>query len=297
MDHVRIDPKFRRKPRPKRAGWAAREVFKFLLEVSAEFDLHGRFSPSMQDVAWLTDEWVNGDESARDYAALMLGAQLPRLVEVGLLTRDAAELVITDWEDFYKPAKPNAQRQADWRARNAAPAAPLPVTTSNASVTAVTEPVTRNASNESNATTQHSTTQHSTKGEAAPPPPVPAAPKPPPPATSAPTTAPEGPGTLRDRLEATFQRVKRAPYRWRTQDDNAVRELLAAAADNWGEVDRRWALALARARFPTCSSVPELAKHWNAYATDEPKAPKDKGRFVNAQDAQHTEKVGVVDGF
>lgn len=82
----------------------------------------------------------------------------------------------------------------------------------------------------------------------------------------------DGPSTLRDRLEVVWLTKRTKPYRWRSQDDNACRELLTAAADDWGEIERRWAVALARQRYPTCSSVPELAQHWNHYATDEPKA-------------------------
>ena len=161
MEHIRIDPKFRRKPRPKRAGWGAREVFKFLLEVSAEFDLHGRFSPSMQDLDWLTEEWVNGDDVGREFARAMLDVGLIRLVEVGLVHRDGDELVITDWAEFYKPAKSGAQRTADYRERQAASQSSR-VT----EVTAVTKPVTCDA------TQQHNTALHSTKGEAAAPPPA-----------------------------------------------------------------------------------------------------------------------------
>jgi hypothetical protein len=188
VDHVRIDPKFRRRPRPKRAGWAAREVFKFLLEVSAEFDLHGRFSASMQDSEWLTDEWTNGDKDARGLARQLLTEEIPKLVEVGLLHREADELVVSDWEDFYKPAKTGAQRMAALRGR-------APRDESDArdvAVTPVTKPVTRDASDESDATAQHSTTQHSTEQQQQPAPVAAPAPPAPPPVEAAPPP-PRGP--------------------------------------------------------------------------------------------------------
>lgn len=152
MDHVRIDPKFRRRPRPKRAGWAAREVFKFLLEVSAEFDLRGRLAPSMQDIPWLADEWANGDEDATPTCAAMLEAGLHQLEVEGMIHREGPELVISDWEDFYKPTKTPAERAKGYRARHAPSRA-------------VTDSVTRDARHESNATEQHYTEQHYTKSE------------------------------------------------------------------------------------------------------------------------------------
>lgn len=166
MDHVRIDPKFRRKPRPKRAGWAAREVFKFLLEVSAEFDLRGRFSESMQDVAWLADEWANGDVDALSTCRAMITQGLHQLELEHLLHREDSTLVITDWDEFYKPSQTNAERQANFRKRNGRNGAVTP----DAPVTPVT---TRNASNESNATEQNNTTQNNTtpnEEERSPPP-------------------------------------------------------------------------------------------------------------------------------
>jgi hypothetical protein len=79
-----------------------------------------------------------------------------------------------------------------------------------------------------------------------------------------------GPDNLRDRLEGVFQRVKTKRYSWRTVDDNACRELLHLAEDSWVEIEERWDKGLRHVRYPTCNSLVELVKHWNAYATDEP---------------------------
>lgn len=161
MEHIRIDPKFRRRPRTKRSGFKARETFLFLLQVSAEFDLHGRIPPAMWEMEWLVDEWTNGDNSSVALATGILCDGIEACIREGLLAVDGGVLVIVDWDEFYKPAKTNAERQAEHRGR----------------VTKVTKPVTRNASNESNATIRHSTSHHttplnSTLEAEAPPPPI-----------------------------------------------------------------------------------------------------------------------------
>lgn len=256
MDHVRIDPKFRRRPRPKRAGWAAREVFKFLLEVSAEFDLRGRFPPSMQEVEWLAEEWANGDTLAMPGCAVLLTESLGRLREVGLTHLDGADLVISDWEEFYKPAKSDAERASDYRSRK-----------SSQPSRSVTEPVTRHASHERHATTQHSTALNYTKEEA--------------PSADAmrlvgrPTEQPED---LQGALLHTFRNVRGHDYRWQSADDMATRQLPVTDVP---EVTRRYAIGLRRSRFPICNGVADLAKHWNAYAADEApaKASGDKARL------------------
>jgi hypothetical protein len=174
MEYIKLDPKYRRRPRPKRAGWAAREVYGLLLELSAEFDLHGRLSPSYQDVDFLAEEWVNGDAAHLELARSVVAEGLPAALQSGLLVREGDELVIADWDKWYRPPKSNAQRQADFRERHAvtassAPSAPPPAAgvttvteppqpaadvTGVTKVTAVTEPVT------SNATPHHSTPLH-----------------------------------------------------------------------------------------------------------------------------------------
>lgn len=255
MDHVRIDPKFRRRPRPKRAGWAAREVFKFLLEVSAEFDLRGRFPPSMQEVDWLAEEWANGDTLAMPGCAVLLTESLGRLREVGLTHLDGADLVISDWEEFYKPAKSDAERASDYRSRHAPSRSSRSVTDAVTPSRHVTEPVTRHASHERHATTQHSTALNYTKEEA-------------PPADAMrlvgrPTEQPED---LQGALLHTFRNVRGHDYRWQSADDMATRQLPVTDVP---EVTRRYAIGLRRSRFPICNGVADLAKHWNAYASAE----------------------------
>ncbi len=79
-------------------------------------------------------------------------------------------------------------------------------------------------------------------------------------------TAPEP--SLRDHLETDFKAIKGAPYAWvntNLADDKAVGLLLGFGA--WPEIRRRWAIAL-RMKYPACGGVADLARHWNAYATD-----------------------------
>jgi hypothetical protein len=183
MEHLRVDPKLRRRPRPKRAGWAARETYLLLLQICAEFDLRGRLSPSYQDVDFLAEEWVNGDSARLELARQVIAEGLPAAIEAGLLVRDGEDLVIVEWENFYNPPKTNAERKANQRARQAAAAA-LPyggrtppwadgsgpaaddepevtsVTTATAASTHVT-PVT-NVTRVTDAVTCHATPHHST---------------------------------------------------------------------------------------------------------------------------------------
>lgn len=270
MDHVRIDPKFRRRPRPKRAGWAAREVFKFLLEVSAEFDLRGRFSPSMLDVEWLADEWANGDKEAHPECVALLTENLARLTAVGLTHRDGEDVVITDWDDFYKPSKPGAVRTAEYRDR-------LRHTTSP--VTDVTTDVTRDGRDKSDATEQHYTTQHYTKGEEPPANGVSA-----PGGTPAPTAVVVGaqpdrrvtptgePGDLQNKLgRAWFDARSGAAFDWPMDEQRAVGAALGKAGGDETEVLRRWGNALEYTSFPVCGGVKDLVKHWNQYGTGPPK--------------------------
>lgn len=123
MEHLRLDPRFRRQPKPKKAGWLGREVYLFLLQVSADYDLRGRLGPS-RDVEWLADEWMTSrsDEEALE---AILKVSIPELIKIGieqatgagLLVRDGDELVLDGWEDFYKPSKSDAQRSAEYRSR------------------------------------------------------------------------------------------------------------------------------------------------------------------------------------
>lgn len=77
---------------------------------------------------------------------------------------------------------------------------------------------------------------------------------------------------LREALEATFLRVKGHKYAWQPGDDLATRRLPTLDV---AECCRRFENGLPRARYPLCSGVEDLAKHWNAYATEQPK-PADK---------------------
>jgi len=78
-----------------------------------------------------------------------------------------------------------------------------------------------------------------------------------------------GSGSLLQRIEAQFLEARGSAYALSLADEQASRRLLQLAAGDEDEVCRRWALALARQRFPTCSSLADLARHWNAYAAPE----------------------------
>jgi hypothetical protein len=70
-------------------------------------------------------------------------------------------------------------------------------------------------------------------------------------------------GELRDGIEAAFLEAKGAAYEWTTQDENALRSKTKYGTE---EILRRWRIALARTRYPLCSSVVDLVKKWNDYA-------------------------------
>jgi hypothetical protein len=89
--------------------------------------------------------------------------------------------------------------------------------------------------------------------------------------TTPPAHASEAVGSpaLRDRLADAFREARGAEFAWTFDDEQAGKRLLQLAQGNEDEVVRRWRNGLLRARFPTCNSLRDLAKHWNAYATGE----------------------------
>ena len=74
---------------------------------------------------------------------------------------------------------------------------------------------------------------------------------------------------LLQRIEAQFLEARGSAYALSLADEQASRRLLQLASGDEDEVCRRWGLALARQRFPTCSSLADLVRHWNAYAAPE----------------------------
>lgn len=75
----------------------------------------------------------------------------------------------------------------------------------------------------------------------------------------------EGKGTtqppLRERLDAVFLELRKAPYRWQTVDENALRGLMGEDPE---DIVRRWRVAL-QTSFPKCRGIPDLAQNWNSY--------------------------------
>jgi hypothetical protein len=110
--------------------------------------------------------------------------------------------------------------------------------------------------------------------------------RPPPP----PPDAAEPP--LRELLDADFLAAKGSAYAWTFADETAVGALLGKGSEE--EIRRRWRIALVT-RFPRCTGICDLNKHWNSYATDEPTnpgrapdKPKDIRRgTVRAEDQAH----------
>ena len=173
MEHLRVDPKYRRRPRPKRAGWAARETYLLLLQISAEFDLRGRLSPSYQDVDFLAEEWVNGDDERLELARQVITEGLPAAIESGLLIRDGEDLVIVDWDKWYSPPKSGAERTKAWRERKdetvvTPPPVANPPPSASSRVTDVTPVTDVTATVTSDATPHHSTPLKETHTSAAP---------------------------------------------------------------------------------------------------------------------------------
>lgn len=91
----------------------------------------------------------------------------------------------------------------------------------------------------------------------------PAQSKPLPAETERPSPAPYEP--LRHRMEAAWETQHGSPYAWTSNDDLAVRGLMAKSNGDDAVVLGRWCVAMTWQEFPTCSSVVDLDRHWNAY--------------------------------
>jgi hypothetical protein len=101
-------------------------------------------------------------------------------------------------------------------------------------------------------------------------------------------------GALQDAISAEFKKQRGGALRWNYAQEQALYGLL-----EFGEPEllKRWAIALRRTVFPLCSTLPELLKHWDHYATEQPsrEKPKDvrKGH-IRAEDMKHSDEVGDV---
>jgi hypothetical protein len=101
--------------------------------------------------------------------------------------------------------------------------------------------------------------------------------------------------SLRDRLSKVFRQERGHDYAWDFQDEHALRRVLANGDD---EIARRWGVALRRDRYPECSSIKDLVKHWNSYATERPrKGPDIRRDPIRAEDMKHPDEVGEIHDF
>lgn len=73
-------------------------------------------------------------------------------------------------------------------------------------------------------------------------------------------------GQLRERLEAAFRQIKGVAMTWNVSHENDLRQLHNQTED---EVVRRWLIAL-ETPYPRCSTVRELVRGWDHYATAPP---------------------------
>jgi hypothetical protein len=67
-----------------------------------------------------------------------------------------------------------------------------------------------------------------------------------------------------------FSELRGAPYSFSFECEQAGKRLLQLAQGDDDEIVRRWRNGLAREKYPTCNSLADLVRHWNAYATAEP---------------------------
>lgn len=293
MEYLKVDPRFDEHPDVEAAGWAAGQLFHFLLRLSARLDLRGRFDARRQDPAWLARKWNLACDMLNETPENFVRVALAALESHGLLVRDGEDLLIAGWEKFYSPPKSAAERQHDKRERErglrGSSRSVTPVTKerdASRDVTSVTE------SRDSHATPHHSTPLHSTT-----------TPQPPKGGQVAPlhVSWPK----LAPRLAAVFREAKGAEYAPLRTDETALGRLLtlgiqAKPEDPDAEVVRRWRNACT-ARFRKATpSLTELAKpeRWNEHA-----APEDTGKpadvtrgVVRAEAANHA-PVGVISNF
>lgn len=98
---------------------------------------------------------------------------------------------------------------------------------------------------------------------------------------------------LRDQLEAEFQKQKHAPLLWDTSHERDLERVISSGRD---EIVRRWSIAIGTP-FPRCSSVRELVRNWNHYATDPPEKKPDRNAPIRAEDMKHSAITGEINDF
>lgn len=78
--------------------------------------------------------------------------------------------------------------------------------------------------------------------------------------------------SLQDLMLRAWKEETGQDFRWRTADDDAIREVLTCARDDWTLIERVWRVA-ATAKFPTVTTVATFAKDWNAHAANAARRP------------------------
>jgi hypothetical protein len=178
MEYLRIAPDIDADPDLMEVGWVGVRVFELLLKVAAAKDFRGRIPPSYQRLSWLARFWnLNPDDLPGTTPELFIQAGVARLVAVGgwVTVGGDGAWQLRAWEKFYKPAKTDAERQAEKRlrdaakadtelggGRDAAPALPSPVP-----VTPITPVTDHRDARDCHATPHHTTPLHVTEATAA----------------------------------------------------------------------------------------------------------------------------------
>lgn len=77
-------------------------------------------------------------------------------------------------------------------------------------------------------------------------------------------------GELLDGISSEFKTQRGEEFGWSYNEENALRGLLSLTHGDANKILAYWERALRRTVFPLCSSLPELKRHWNHYAANEP---------------------------
>ncbi len=112
------------------------------------------------------------------------------------------------------------------------------------------------------------------------------------------STAPVG--ALGEAIAEVFRQERGGKLSETSTNQNATRALMKLSDGDDAEILRRWRIGLQRKRYPTCTGLPDLVKHWDAYSADETVAKVDPRKgSIRAEDADKSAfaEVGVMRGF
>lgn len=260
MEYIRVSPFYDEHPDVEAAGWAAAQLFQFLLRLSGKQDKRGTVPAKQLEPAWIARRWNLCAEDVGMDPFVFIGRALEKLLSAGLVTlsRDTGDISIPGWERFYKPrALTPAERKRNQRER---------------------EDMSRTVVTERDVTTLHSTTTCGDAPETEPEeqrslalltalPGRPVAPRKRKEATGDPMHAP----LLKALLEAFLELRGRAYGMDGGADAKAVTRLLAISRDTEEHV-RRWRNALGAERYPGTASIKVFAARWNELGDAPPTA-------------------------